>query len=403
VSGCILARNNAYGYSVQFSLRGMGESGPQQFASSVTPHNKLPSTNPPVTVPSLEGCGEPLLGDRDCSWVADKVGICDPGETVVLGAGARTGCGAGPILGTGGAPTEMLRVCPGHIACDAADAIPTSSDCITLETRIKFTCPSEGFTKGMYSVMQAHYKSNRFPYGVVGSTRTTDQRCEALRPDVWQYMPTCLEAWTSDCTEALNKLCHYPAPEHRVFRWLEGSFYGDIFGSKNLNPDKPEVFVKLVAPFKKLKPVAVVHTRYHDGPHVHEVPDGGAGSAQFSGVVFRSMYACSSPNWETGRAYMERRICAGPSNDWSNPYEPGVYTRECAARYVGTCRVATDTPEPSKCTSYEGLGKEHFATCKDDLDREWQWPITSVLADPTDAIPDPAVNAVITGAPIEGW
>lgn len=392
VSGCILARNNAFGYSVQFSLRGQSVTAPLPLSPTVAPHDKVPATKPPQTVPSLEACPFPILGNRDCGWVVDKVGICNPGETVVVGAGAQAQCQWGESLGTAGTPGEMLRVCPGHVACDWTNSLHTLADCPPSVTRFKFTCPADEEHKGQYSVMRAAFDSTQVPTGVVASTQTS--LYWALRPDVWATMPSCFASWTTDCEIELQKLSRYAAPESRVFRWLEGSFYGDIFGSSNLHEAKPEVIVRIVPPpLKKGRPTVVISTRFHDGGP--DVDDGGAGSSKFVGVVFPSMYACASPNWAHDEAYMARRVCAGPADGSPD----GNYVRDCAAKYVGVCRVLEHS-ELSKCVSWEGLGKEHLATCYDDVGGEWPWPITSALAGPTAAIPDPFASQGIIGAPI---
>jgi len=126
VSSCILARNNAFGVSVMFSMRGDNGVGPITLAPSVPVHTFLPQTATPVA--SLAPCRRRSSGpQRDCGWSVASVGTCYPGDRVSVAEGNYERC-TGTFLGTPAKADMMLRVCDGISACDAARAIDSVGD-----------------------------------------------------------------------------------------------------------------------------------------------------------------------------------------------------------------------------------------------------------------------------------
>jgi hypothetical protein len=258
VSGCLLARNNAFGISVPLSLRGDRDGvNALALAPSVGLWPKRWRTN--TDVPSAKPCATNTLGlTRNCGWQSAGVGRCTPGQPVTVGAG---GCGLGESTGS-----AMLRVCRRIQYCDEGSAeliAENDGACGSSKPRVDFTCPAEGF----YAVMAARFASASGPAVVA----------VAADPP------------------------HFPSSEAQVFTWREGAFYGSIFGAGALNPLKPQVRVNPVT--------GRVEEQAIPGSNVW-VP-GKTLSSVFAGVVYQKMWACSSDNWSLPTAYYERRICAG--------------------------------------------------------------------------------------------
>jgi hypothetical protein len=97
-------------------------------------------------------------------------------------------------------------------------------------------------------------------------------------------------------------------------------------------------------------------------------------------VVYRDMYACWSPEWSQGDAYLHARICAGPTND-----------ARCAARAVGSC--AGNLVSGARSAPDHLCGREHqpdagfwdFDDCGGAAAASkpsWEFPITVFLREP---------------------
>ena len=289
VSACILARNNAFGVSVMFSMRGMNPDGPIGLASSVPAHDHYPQTA--ELVRSLAGCrrGVPADATRDCGWKVRSIGRCEPGRPVSIAQGNRANCTDG-FLGTVSDANTMLRVCDGISACDHKFAIASVDDaCNSTAPGIDFSCP----TSGLYAVMLGN--DNGKNTGEIAATTAYDGA--------------------------------YPAAEGSVFQWREGAFYGDIFGRANIAPGKTQV---------------TVNPTTYQVEHVAE-------SEAFVGVVFPNMFACSSDNWAESTAYMQRRVCAGPAPGASGSYTRNCaanYVGPCIGAAGGTSRCGSQDSAP---------------------------------------------------------
>jgi len=258
VSGCLLARNNAFGISVPVSLRGDQDGVnaiPLAPAADLWP--KVWRTN--TDVASAQPCGTNTLGvNRNCGWQSAGVGRCTPGAPVTVGAG---GCGLGSSSGN-----TMLRVCARMHFCDEGSPTFISQNdgaCGSAQPHVAFTCPAEG----LYGVMAADFASASGPASVE----------VAADPPL------------------------LPTSEAQLFSWREGAFYGNIFGAGALNPLKPQVRVNPFTGQVEEQPI----------PGFNLWLPGKTVSSLFAGVVYQKMWACSSANWSLPAAYYERRVCAG--------------------------------------------------------------------------------------------
>jgi hypothetical protein len=219
--------------------------------------------------------------------------------------------------------------------------------------------------------MTAPYESTGpAPNGTIGSTLVEHPICTQLVHDKY----SCGFPWSQECVDAADTLCRYPGTEKRVFRWIEGSFYGNLFGSHNLNPSKPQIRVNKMFQIESLKGDTWI-------------TDGGEYSRAFIGVAYPNMFACASDNWTEREAYIAMRVCAGP-----DPLTE-EYTRDCAAAYVGRCYDVCEKLDASPQGDFDA------AFCSGNK-QTWATPMTTVLAQPCDAITDPATCATAPGAPI---
>jgi hypothetical protein len=136
------------------------------------------------------------------------------------------------------------------------------------------------------------------------------------------------------------------------FGWAEGGFFGNIFCPDctdvrmSMKVENGELVYRLVR-----QGVAPVEVRCETGPQGLANGAARAGSAaaarrvrdachrrfltaaQWTGVMYKSMFACWSPVWADGEAYTRRRICAGVASTG------GVVDgqKQCAAWPVGAC------------------------------------------------------------------
>jgi hypothetical protein len=390
VSACLLARNNSFEFSVPFSMRGQKSApnpmtlaaNPLQLSNVVPAHDHVPGTNTPVK--SLALCellpAFMLPEDRDCNWSVGYIGVCSEQSMVTIGAGQLAQC-SGELLGSAGSNDEMLRVCAGTSACDS-DSIShiasVNDPCGNPAPMVEFICPQEG----RYAVMKgtANIGFRRFRASKVGSTMITGSLCtEIVTED--PALASCAYDWLPDCQTRAETVCRYPATETRVFRWKEGAFYGDIFGNENRSPKKPQMRVLEHQPnqfrIESRDTFGVWHA------------DGGELSRNFTGIVYPSMYSCSSRNWVDPIAYMRFRVCAGPGAS-------GLYTKNCAARYVGPCVDVCKTEDLAPPGDFD------FAGCKNGVaPRVWEQPMTTFIAGPCDLVPGACGTVLPT--PIFNW
>ena len=373
MSACILARNNSFGYSVQFSMRGMqSDVDPIQTAPAVPPHDHIFGTN--TVVASTLPCPTTTWGaGRDCGWKVASIGMCQPGQPVFVATGQYAKCDPGGLfLGSPGLQNNMLRICKDTHACDAAGAIDSVDDVCAWspDPGIDFVCPATGY----YSVMVAEANSDLPPDGVVGAMPLMDHATCAVAACM-DDETCCGGAWGPQCDAS----CGYPTSEKNVFRWHEGSFYGDLFAA--IDPAKPQV---------RVNPETLKIESWNGSKWI---ADGGALSQDFVGVVYPEMHACASPNWVEDVAYMQYRVCAGP-----DPKSPGR-SKNCAAHYDGRCAQhcltlnnsgARRDFDAAYCSEYPGA-------------REFAQPMTTFLSGPCDAVPLAAWCTTVPGAPIFPW
>ena len=257
VSGCLLARNNAFGISVPISLRGDLDGTnaiPLAPAVDLWPKKWRTATDVASALP----CEASTPGlNRNCGWYSAGVGRCTPGQPVTVGAG---GCGLGDSTGN-----TMLRICQRMHFCDeGTPELIGENDgaCGSSRPAVTFSCPAEGF----YGVMAANNSSSNGPPTVA----------VAADPPL------------------------VPTSETQLFTWREGAFYGNIFGAGALNPLKPQIRVNPSTGRVEEQPI----------PGLNLWIAGKTVSSLFVGVVYQKMWACSSAEWSLPAAYYERRVCA---------------------------------------------------------------------------------------------
>ncbi len=204
----------------------------------------------------------------------------------------------------------MLRVCPGTSGCNGVRALAANNDaCGSPAPGVRFTCPASA----TFTVMSAPYVSTQGYFVNV---------------------------------KALGYV-HYAAPEQEIFRWQEGAFFGNLFAG--LRADVPDRFVTATG--------ALV----------------GAQRPPLAGSLFTQMFACSSPSWSSGPAYMAGRVCASGAG------------YDCAARHVGTCTTVCEETD-----GWRFPGDGDFGKCHDGRrEAAWMTPITTWLNQPCDTVPGP--------------
>lgn len=270
VSACVLARTNAIGSSVLFSMRGDGT----KFQERVNTE-PIFRENHGTPIVSFRSCAASCLwGDlahRNCDWQARFVGQCPAGSNVRLAA-------------THPSDKARIRVCAGIHGCDsyALAAGPTTVPKANLPryggllikdgnaSFIDFVCPSngppvQGTPTGYYSVMLSPPTS----------TATLSAGADLSRVDPAGNP-------VSTPTDA------YPAKEEAVFTYREGSFYGTLFSKDGVRPGEYDCRTEML-----------------------------------SGHQF----VCYSSNWQAGAAMFAHRLCAGltsltPTGCFANPPAP---------------------------------------------------------------------------------
>ncbi|WP_426735019.1 hypothetical protein [Myxococcus faecalis] len=192
VSACLLSRNNAYGHTVEISMRGEHPRDDRRFnPTGVTQQWH------PMFLPCAHG-GRGAW--EECGWVGEGVGSCTPGEQVTIAAGApRLDTSCTTTLGSGDGD-RVLRVCAQPRGCEAASALALGegNECGGAQPSATFTCPRGG----RYSVMSAPYDRSSPP----GSW---------VRPAVTHG--------------------RYPTESFGAFTFREGAFFGNILDPKGLN------------------------------------------------------------------------------------------------------------------------------------------------------------------------
>ncbi|MBX3159082.1 MAG: hypothetical protein KF773_24150 [Deltaproteobacteria bacterium] len=204
VSSCVLARVNAIGSSVVFSMRGDGIA--LQPKVPVQTSFREQHGTPIVSFQACSSCTWSDAARRNCDWEPRHVGQCTAGSSVTLRHPRAA----------------RIRVCGGIYGCDdpSPAAGPTTMPALPFysggllaqgEGHVKFRCPSNGPTgTGYYSVMLAAGSDGQ------ALAPETDIQLDG-RPD---------------------PAASYPATEAAVFTYREGSFYGSIFRDAGDPPEK---------------------------------------------------------------------------------------------------------------------------------------------------------------------
>jgi len=141
------------------------------------------------------------------------------------------------------------------------------------------------------------------------------------------------------------------ATEAADFPVREGAFYGNIF-----------------------EPAALAARVYVD--RTNEVR---GKEQQVKGAVYKKMFACHAPEWNTGLAYSYHRVCAMPGTNTGT---------NCAAEVTGAC-LDWNAPGASKCGVEDGAlvaGDMDFEKCQDTTGVTWTEPLTVFLQKPCDVV-----------------
>lgn len=343
VTACLLARVNAFGKKIALSTRGEVPGSPPGSSPSA-----LLYPSPTVSTTTYKENGDTLLSfkecevttigvSRNCGWVANQVGTCNPGSTVYIGAGAKPASRCSdpmfPVLGSSSGNT-VLRVCEGIRGCNSASTnfiAQSGTSCGTTKPAVEFVCPASGF----FSVMSGPQSSG----GAGVATPAAHYGAGTV----------------------------YPAPEQKVFPWQEGAFYGNFFGGSSLHP-------WLLSGMNKVD----VDGNFTPAPSV-------------LGAVFRQAFACTGIYWTNQEAYMKDRVCAGTDTDCAATPVGACHT---SVDNTPSC------PPTHRCAVLDGAmvpGDGDYDGCAGGA-RGWINPISVYLNDPSDVISDPDHHATL-GSP----
>jgi hypothetical protein len=191
-------------------------------------------------------------------------------------------------------------------------------------------------------------------------------------------------------------------PEHEVYHWREGAFYGNIFDPAALDPrllvgvvhdaasgavtvsywhgnatnlTEQSVFQMNVSDYATVGREVLIQMRNeaHDR-FMREQWQGG------QIVTYGKAFACWSPEWTEVDAYFRRRLCAG---------SPGA--EHCLARAVGACREGGMAPaDPAFLCTVEhapDMGYWDFDDCVENAtSSSWSYPITVFLREACDVV-----------------
>lgn len=279
VTACVMARVNALRMAVPLALEGQPESMFPDRPAVATERTWREADGPedPTDGTLLDGFSlGPCRPGHDCRWAPAYVGKCEGGVVSLRVDGA-------------GCATTRIRVCAGIHGCYDTSPFPDYSRFIREQagactaTPITFSCPTAIPFGGYYSVMT---KPN------------TLEKPPIVSPPVVKVSGSGVLA----------------ADENRVFSYLEGAFYGDMF-----EPDDLEVTCEVSA----AAPTVRSCTRADDG--TAELPSCVPGQAPFPPFCisgprpspFRNVYACyaltsgATPDEEAlAVSYLNDRICA---------------------------------------------------------------------------------------------
>lgn len=195
-------------------------------------------------------------------------------------------------------------------------------------------------------------------------------------------------------------------PEYEAFPWREGSFYGNMFlpgsihGALRVEAMLDGSDVKVVyhvANASPQPPVFVMSVRDYatssDATRraVREAGHRGFGwpATNEPVVVYKNAFACWSPEWNAGDAYLHQRVCAGP-----------IGAELCVASAVGACAQSdVQPPAPGMlCQSLHEpeVGYFDYDDCAGTAGAAkapWPFPITVFLRDPCSIVENPDLCA----------
>lgn len=197
-------------------------------------------------------------------------------------------------------------------------------------------------------------------------------------------------------------------PEYEAFPWREGSFYGNMFLPGSLHRElrveamRDGARVKVVyhlASDATARPVLDLSVReYAETSDATRRAMREEGHQRFMRedwqargpvVAYGNAFACWSPEWNAGDAYLHQRVCAGP-----------IGAERCVATAVGACTRSDVQPQsPDKlCQGLHEPSAGYFdfddcAGVASAAKNPWPFPITVFLRDRCAIIENPRLCA----------
>lgn len=199
-------------------------------------------------------------------------------------------------------------------------------------------------------------------------------------------------------------------PEYEAFPWREGSFYGNMFLPGSLHRElqveamhdgsRVKVVYHLASDPSPKPPVLDMSVREYaetsldtrravreDGHQRFMRESWQPGNEPV--VAYANAFACWSPEWNAGDAYLHQRVCAGP-----------IGAERCVAWAVGACAQSDVQPQaPGKlCQSLHepSVGYFDFDDCAGTsaaAKTPWPFPITVFLRDRCAIVENPRLCA----------
>lgn len=342
VTACLMARVNANAKSVPISLRGEpAEMFPHRpvVATENTMRERRDFEEDPTEGTPIDSFFGPLcLAGHECMWAQAYVGRCN-GGTIKL------------AISSDQCATTPIRVCAGIHGCYGPDSpvgYPSTVDYSKIwaaangactATPLTFTCPLGTDFNGFFSVM------TRPPRGGGLS------RVRPPSPPITRVFGDAI----------------YPANEEKVFPYLEGAFWGNLFEANQLT--------RICQVFAATPNYLYCMPTVPGGLPPTACPASSQEACNYPLVVpYRNVYACYAMSAATTEneavAYMNDRLCATEADDVQCfPHPP----QRCEAR----CTWNASTRQYENCA---GLPDAATGAVR------WYSPITTYLNGPCDLL-----------------
>jgi hypothetical protein len=194
-------------------------------------------------------------------------------------------------------------------------------------------------------------------------------------------------------------------PEYEAYPWREGSFYGNMFLPGSIHEGlrvearRAGSRVKVVYHLAAAPPMPVFDMSVSDYAANSDAERRALREAGHRGfgwpatdqpvVVYENAFACWSPEWSAGDAYLHQRVCAGP-----------IGAQRCVAWAVGACTESDVHPQAPGLLCQKvhepNVGYFDFDDCAGTAaaaKTPWPFPITVFLRDRCAIVEDPRLCA----------